>query len=188
MIGILALQGNFDAHVEIIKKLDLDFRLVKKSKDLDCLDGLIFPGGESTTITNLLKKNEKLIDGIRDFANSKPILGTCAGIILMSKKANDERIYNFGFLDVSIERNAYGRQVHSFEGDITVKFSNVNRDSKALFIRAPKIKDIGNKVEVFSTFKNEIVGVKQGMHVGITCHPELLNETLVHEICFKVDK
>ena len=185
MIGVLALQGNFDAHIRIIKKLNLDYRLVNKSKDLDCLDGLIFPGGESTTITKLFKKNENLINGIKDFSNHKPILGTCAGIILMSKQANDKRIYNFGLLDITMQRNAYGRQVHSFEGKISVNYLNSSKDIKALFIRAPKIKEIGKDIEVFATFKNEVVGVKQGMHIGITCHPELLDETFIHDICFK---
>ena len=184
MIGVLALQGNFDAHIKVIKKLNLDYRLVNKSKDLDCLDGLVFPGGESRTITKLFKKNDNLIDAIKDFSNYKPILGTCAGIILMSKQANDERVYNFGFLDVIMQRNAYGRQVHSFEGKISVNYLDSSKDAKALFIRAPKIKEIGKDVEVFATYKNEVVGVKQGMHVGITCHPELLNETLIHNICF----
>jgi len=184
VIGVLALQGNFDAHIKVIKKLNLDYRLVNKSKDLDCLDGLVFPGGESTTISKLFKKNDNLIDGIKDFSNYKPILGTCAGIILMSKQANDERVYNFGFLDVIMQRNAYGRQVHSFEGNISVNYLDSSKDTKALFIRAPKIKEIGKDVEVFATYKNEVIGVKQGMHVGITCHPELLNETLIHSICF----
>ncbi len=184
MIGVLALQGNFDAHIKVIKKLNLDYRLVNKSKDLDCLDGLVFPGGESTTISKLFKKNDNLIDGIKDFSNYKPILGTCAGIILMSKQANDERVYNFGFLDVIMQRNAYGRQVHSFEGNISVNYLDSSKDTKALFIRAPKIKEIGKDVEVFATYKNEVIGVKQGMHVGVTCHPELLNETLIHSICF----
>jgi len=184
VIGVLALQGNFDAHIKVIKKLNLDYRLVNKSKDLDCLDGLVFPGGESTTISKLFKKNDNLIDGIKDFSNYKPILGTCAGIILMSKQANDERVYNFGFLDVIMQRNAYGRQVHSFEGNISVNYLDSSKDTKALFIRAPKIKEIGKDVEVFATYKNEVIGVKQGMHVGVTCHPELLNETLIHSICF----
>ncbi len=188
MIGVLALQGNFDAHLRVIKKLNLDYRLVKKSNDIDCLDGLIFPGGESTTITKLFKKDKSLIEGIKDFSNHKPILGTCAGIILMSKKANDKRVYNFGFLDISMERNAYGRQIHSFEGKISVNYLKSTKDAKALFIRAPKIKEVGKDVEIFATYKNEIVGVKQGMHVGITCHPELLNETLIHDICFREHK
>ena len=188
MIGVLALQGNFDAHIRVIKRLNLDYKLVNKSKDLDCLDGLIFPGGESTTITKLFKKNENLIDGVKDFSKYKPILGTCAGIILMSKKANDKRVHNFGFLDIIIQRNAYGRQVHSFEGKISVNYSSLSKEAKALFIRAPKIKEIGKNVEIFATYKNEAIGVRQGMHVGITCHPELLNETLIHDICFKKDR
>ena len=185
MIGVLALQGNFDSHIKILEKINLNHKLVKTVDDLSSLDGLIIPGGESTTITNLLRRNQSLIDGIYQLSQHKPILGSCAGLILMSKESNDSRVHNFGFLDITTSRNAYGRQVHSFESRISVKDGSVRSDIDVLFIRAPKIDKIDNGVEVLATFREEVVAVRQGKHIGISCHPELLNETLIHEICFK---
>ena len=185
MVGVLALQGNFDSHIRILKKINLKHKLVKTSDDLSSIDGLIIPGGESTTITNLLRRNQSLIDGINQLSKNKPILGSCAGLILMSKESNDSRVHNFGFLDVTTSRNAYGRQVHSFEAKINVKNNTMSYDINVLFIRAPKVDKIKNDVEVLATFQEEVVAVRQGKHVGISCHPELLDETLIHEICFK---
>ena len=185
MVGVLALQGNFDSHIRILKKINLKHKLVKTSDDLSSIDGLIIPGGESTTITNLLRRNQSLIDGINQLSKNKPILGSCAGLILMSKESNDSRVHNFGFLDVTTSRNAYGRQVHSFEAKIKVKNNTMSYDINVLFIRAPKVDKINNDVEVLATFQEEVVAVRQGKHVGISCHPELLDETLIHEICFK---
>ena len=185
MIGVLALQGNFDSHIRILKKINLKHKLVKTSDDLSSVDGLIIPGGESTTITNLLRRNQSLIDGINQLSKNKPILGSCAGLILMSKESKDSRVHNFGFLDVTTSRNAYGRQVHSFEAKINVKNNTMNYDINVLFNRAPKVDKINNDVEVLATFQEEVVAVRQGKHVGISCHPELLDETLIHEICFK---
>ena len=185
MVGVLALQGNFDSHIRILKKINLKHKLVKTSDDLSSIDGLIIPGGESTTITNLLRRNQSLIDGINQLSKNKPILGSCAGLILMSKESKDSRVHNFGFLDVTTSRNAYGRQVHSFEAKINVKNNTMSYDINVLFIRAPKVDKIKNDVEVLATFQEEVVAVRQGKHVGISCHPELLDETLIHEICFK---
>ena len=185
MIGVLALQGNFDSHIKILKKINLKHKLVKTSDDLSSVDGLIIPGGESTTITNLLRRNQSLIDGINQLSKNKPILGSCAGLILMSKESNDSRVHNFGFLDVTTSRNAYGRQVHSFEAKINVNNNTTSYDINVLFIRAPKVHKTNNGVEVLATFQEEVVAVRQGKHVGISCHPELLDETLIHEICFK---
>ena len=185
MVGVLALQGNFDSHIRILKKINLKHKLVKTSDDLSSIDGLIIPGGESTTITNLLRRNQSLIDGINQLSKNKPILGSCAGLILMSKESNDSRVHNFGFLDVTTSRNAYGRQVHSFEAKIKVKNNTMSYDINVLFIRAPKVDKINKGVEVLATFQEEVVAVRQGKHVGISCHPELLDETLIHEICFK---
>ena len=185
MIGVLALQGNFDSHIKILKKINLKHKLVKTSDDLISVDGLIIPGGESTTITNLLRMNQKLVDGINELSKNKPILGLCAGLILMSKESNDSRVHNFGFLDIITSRNAYGRQVHSFEAKINIKNHKISSDINVLFIRAPKVDKVNNGVEVLATFQEQVVAVRQGKHIGISCHPELLDETLIHEICFK---
>ena len=188
MIGVLALQGNFDSHIKILEKINLSHKLVRETEDLDSLEGLIIPGGESTTITNLLKRNQSLIDGINQFSKHKPILGSCAGLILMSKESNDSKVHNFGFLDITTSRNAYGRQVHSFEATINVKDNKISSDINVLFIRAPKVDKVNSGVDVLATLQKEIVGVRQGKHIGISCHPELLDETLIHEICFKGKK
>lgn len=185
MIGVLALQGNFDSHIKILNKINLKHKLVKKAGDLISLHGLIIPGGESTTITNLLKRNQSLIDAINEFSKHKPILGSCAGLILMSKESNDSRVHNFGFLDIVTSRNAYGRQVHSFEAPIQVKNDIICSEINVLFIRAPKVDKVNKGVDILATFQEEIVGVRQGKHIGISCHPELLDETLIHELCFK---
>ena len=185
MIGVLALQGNFDSHIKILEKINLKYKLVKTSDDLSSVEGLIIPGGESTTITNLLRRNQSLVDGINQLSKNKPILGSCAGLILMSKDANDLRVHNFGFLDVTTSRNAYGRQVYSFEAKIKVEDNVISSEIDVLFIRAPKVDKINNGVEVLATFQEEVVAVRQGKHIGISCHPELLDETLIHEICFK---
>ena len=188
MIGVLALQGNFDSHIKILKKINLKHKLVKTSDDLNSVDGLIIPGGESTTMTNLLRKNPSLVDSINHLSKNKPILGSCAGLILMSKESNDLRVHNFAFLDVITSRNAYGRQVHSFEASIKVKNDTISSDIQVLFIRAPKVDEVNRSVDILATFKQEIVAVRQGKHIGISCHPELLDETLIHEICFKGKK
>ena len=100
MIGVLALQGNFDSHVKILEKINLDHKLIKNPEDLNLLDGLILPGGESTTITNLLRKHKNMIDGINRLASKKPILGSCAGLILMSKDSNDDRVHNLSLIHI----------------------------------------------------------------------------------------
>ena len=108
-----------------------------------------------------MRKNQSLIDGINKLSKNKPILGSCAGLILMSKESNDSRVHNFAFLDVITCRNAYGRQVHSFEAKINVKNGLMSSDIDVLFIRAPKIDKINNDVEVLATFQEEVVAVRQ---------------------------
>lgn len=186
MIGVLALQGNFVSHIEILNKIGIDSRLVKNSQDLSDLNGLILPGGESTTMSNLLLRDQSFVDAIKSFSDSKPIFGTCAGLILMSKNSFDKKVLNMDILDIEVSRNAYGRQIHSFEDSITLESKEDNsRLIKASFIRAPKITSIGKDVEVLCKHNNEIVGVKQGIHMAVTCHPELQNEILLHKLCFE---
>ena len=186
MIGVLALQGNFVSHIEILNKIGIDSKLVKNVNDLSDLNGLILPGGESTTMSNLLLRDQSFVDAIKSFSQSKPIFGTCAGLILMSKNSFDKKVLNMDILDIEVNRNAYGRQVHSFEDSITLESrEDKSRLIKASFIRAPKITSIGKDVEVLCKHNNEIVGVKQGIHMAVTCHPELQNEILLHKLCFE---
>ena len=118
MIGVLALQGNFSSHIQILNKLGHDSKLVKCSKDLEGINGLIIPGGESTTITKLIKRENKFVKSIESFSKKYPILGTCAGLILMSKNSFDDKVLNFGIINIESKRNAYGRQVYSFDTDL----------------------------------------------------------------------
>ena len=184
MIGVLALQGNFSSHVKVLCLLGHNSRLVKSPKDLDDIDGLIVPGGESTTITKLINRDKKFVESIQSFSKNYPILGTCAGLILMSRDSFDNKVVNLGIVDIESTRNAYGRQVHSFDAELSLDYGSKNDSFKASFIRAPKISKVGKNVEVICTYNHLPVAIKEGMHVTTTFHPELKNETLIHKLCF----
>lgn len=176
-IGILALQGGFDLHRNLLnelaskKKMVIDITLVKKPVDLTNLDGIVLPGGESTVIKRLLESSE--LDKPLGTALSRglPAFGTCAGLIILCD--------HFSVLDCSIERNSYGTQIDSFESD--VEFLPTNTNCKAFFIRAPRIISVGESVEVFARKNDEIVGVIQGDTIGITCHPEVAKSYEFHD-------
>lgn len=185
LIGVLALQGNFQSHLEILNKIGKTSKEIKFSKELDEVEGLIIPGGESTTIFNLLNREKNFVSEIKSFADSFPILGTCAGLILMSQLKNDKIVKSLDIIDALVERNAYGRQINSFSASIQLK-NNLFQERliQGSFIRAPKIISYGESTEPFAFFQNEVVGVKSGKHFGITFHPEIFKETFIHEICF----
>ena len=145
MIGVLALQGNFSSHVKVLGLLGHNSKLVKSPKDLDDIDGLVIPGGESTTMTKLINRDEKFFESIQSFSKNQPILGTCAGLILMSKDSFDSKVINLGIIDIESTRNAYGRQVHSFDAELSLEHGSKNDSFKASFIRAPKISKVGKK-------------------------------------------
>jgi 5'-phosphate synthase pdxT subunit len=185
LIGVLALQGNFQSHLEILNQLGKTSKEIKFSKELDQIEGLIIPGGESTTIYNLLNREKNFAREIKSFSRSFPILGTCAGLILMSKIEDDKIVKSLNILDVLVERNAYGRQINSFSASIQLKNDSFGeRLIQGSFIRAPKIISYGEDTEPFAFFQNEVVGIKSGKHIGITFHPEIFQETFIHEICF----
>ena len=137
-IGILALQGDFNKHRLILEQLDLEPTLVQYPSDLDHVRGLIIPGGESTTMTKLMDR-AGFYESITSFANTNPVLGTCAGLIMMSNQAKDKRIKTLGLLDVDVERNASGRQIHSICVPLNVDIIGKSQPIDATFIRAPKI-------------------------------------------------
>ena len=145
---------------------------------------MVIPGGESTTISDLMERIN-FHDSIKNFARTKPILGTCAGLIMMSKNIVDDRLKSLGILDVSVDRNAYGRQINSFESEIEVSINGKNHSVLATFIRAPKINKIGKNVKVLSYLNNEPVVVKQGLHLGLAFHPELVETTFFHNYTFR---
>ena len=184
-IGVLELQGNFESHHKILKKLGYDSVGVKNSSDLECLDGLVLPGGESTTMS-LLIDSFNLRDSLLDFSKNKPILGTCAGLILMAKNIeNESKVNPLGILDITIGRNAYGRQIMSKKEKINMEFDSNLIDFEVTLIRAPKIKGVGNEIQVLLELDDSPIAIYNGMHMGLSFHPELNGVTLFHDILFR---
>ncbi len=182
-IGILALQGNFQKHKLILDQLGVESTYVRYSSSLDDLNGLIIPGGESTTMSKLLDRSG-LFESIVSFADKNPILGTCAGLIMMANNAMDDRVNTFKLLDIDIERNASGRQIDSLVESLTINYDNIQKRIDATFIRSPKIIRHGKNVNVIAYYKGTPCAVKSGKHVGLSFHPELNGVSLFHEIAF----
>ena len=180
-IGVLSLQGDYLNHINTLKELDISYCKVRYSSDFDCIDGLIIPGGESTAIYNLIEK-ENLYDKILEFVNTKPVYGTCAGLILLSKVILNnnytKNIKSFNALDIEIERNGWGRQINSFIEEVKIK--PFNEKFRAIFIRAPKIKSVNKDVEILSEFKGTPIMVRKDNILGTTFHPELTNDIRIH--------
>ena len=175
-IGVLALQGGFQKHIDVLHQLDVDSQAVRLPSDLNFIDGLILPGGESTTQTKLLHSSG-LFTAIRSFGYKKPIFGTCAGSILMGESASDFDHETFGFVPVHIIRNAYGTQTDSFSGS----FEFMNHQVRSLFIRAPKIEVSSDDVRVLSVLDQDPVVIQYRHYLMSTGHPELLDESAIHE-------
>jgi 5'-phosphate synthase pdxT subunit len=183
MIGVLALQGDYSKHLEILEKLKISSCEIRYPHQLNEINGLIIPGGESTTMTDLIERND-LHNNIITFSNENPILGTCAGLIMMSRSVNDNRVKSLNILDIEVDRNAYGRQVNSFTDKLSIYIEGISKNITATFIRAPKINKMGKEIEIISSYNNEPVAVKQGIHMGLAFHPELDGITLFHEFIF----
>jgi len=158
--------------------------LVRYPSDLNLISGLIIPGGESTTMTKLMDR-AGFYESITSFANSNPVLGTCAGLIMMSNQAKDRRIKTLGLLDVDVERNASGRQIHSLCELLNIDINGKSQPTEATFIRAPIIVRYGPNVNVLATFKGSPCAVQSGLHLGLSFHPELNGVTIFHEFAFK---
>ena len=183
MIGVLALQGDYSKHKDILDKLKLSSCEIRYSHQFNEISGLIIPGGESTTMTDLIDRNG-LHKDIYSFSKSKPILGTCAGLIMMARIVNDDRVKPLNILDIEVDRNAYGRQVNSFRDKLSVSISGKFENVFATFIRAPKINNMAKDIEIICSYNNDPVAIKQGIHVGLAFHPELDGITLFHEYTF----
>ena len=179
-IGVLALQGDFAEHESILKRLGAATRQVRMPADLDGIDGLIIPGGESTTITRLINMYG-LYEPLRAFAGSRPVWGTCAGAIVMARDATDLDRDPLRVMDIDVVRNAFGRQVDSFETDLP--FAEIDGPPvHAIFIRAPLIRSVGEGVKAVATLADgEIVAARQGHLLATSFHPELTDDTRVHE-------
>jgi len=190
-VGVLALQGAFIEHEKVLNRLGVAAREVRLPKDLEGLDGLIIPGGESTTIGKLAVQYD-LIDPLRAMAQSgKPMWGTCAGMIFMAKNVGREQP-RLGLIDVTVRRNAFGRQVDSFEADLDVKGIDGTRPFHAIFIRAPLIESVGEGVDVLARVgRNDaavIVAVRQGNLLATSFHPELSADDRFHRFFLSLAK
>jgi pyridoxal 5'-phosphate synthase pdxT subunit len=172
LVGVLALQGGFDAHARVLRKLGAQVREVRTPADLEGLDGLVMPGGESTTMTLGIER-EGLAEPLRALhAAGTPIFGTCAGLILLDRS-------HLGLMDIAAERNAFGRQVHSFEEDL--RFPDMEGGPvRAVFIRAPWIAEHGPDVEVLASVDGHPVAARQGSLLAISFHPELGEDDRLH--------
>ena len=179
-IGILAIQGDFYLHKESFNKLNIDTLYVKNSNHLLKCDALVIPGGESTTMSLLFDKYS-LFSDIKKFSQTRSLFGTCAGSILMSTKTNDKRIKNLKCLNLTVKRNAWGSQIHSFSDKIIFNSSlkiNLKKDYFATFIRAPKFYDFGSNCTVLGKYNNEPVLIRNNMHIISSFHPEMHNKNL----------
>ncbi len=183
MIGVLALQGDYERHSHILDLLQLQSMEIRYPDELGMIHGLVIPGGESTTMTDLMDRNG-FYKPIRKFAKDHPILGTCAGLIMMATSVPNSRVEPLGILNIEVDRNAYGRQVHSFTDQLPVRLDGRETQVSSTFIRAPKITRIEAGIEVICEYKGNPVAVKQGLHMGLSFHPELDNVTLFHDFIF----
>lgn len=178
-IGVLCLQGAVREHVQALEKCGVEVVCVKKKEQFADLDGLIIPGGESTTIGKLLARYD-LGASIRTLVEEgKPVFGTCAGLILLSKKVAGSDQYLLKEMDINVERNAFGRQRESFEQDLPISCLG-DEPFRAVFIRAPLIKEYGDDVEILATCEDRIVLARQGNILVSSFHPELTDDERMH--------
>ena len=179
-IGVLAIQGDFAAHARALWRIGVDAIEVRRSNDLDATDGLIVPGGESTTMLKF-NEEENLAESLTDFARQgKPIFGTCAGAILLAREVYNPPQASIGLIDIGVERNGYGRQVDSFIAEVETAIED--GPLEAVFIRAPRIRGAGPNVEVVASLNDEAVLVREGNILAATFHPELTEDTRVHSL------
>jgi pyridoxal 5'-phosphate synthase pdxT subunit len=183
VIGVLALQGAFRAHADRLIELGVDVRDVRRPADLTAVDALVMPGGESTTMSNLLTSSG-LFDEIKArLSDGLPVFGTCAGMILLASEIHDGRPdqRTFGALDITVQRNGYGRQLDSFETELEVTaVDDVDAPFHGVFIRAPRVESVGPAVEVLARHGDDAVLVRQGRVMAASFHPELTNDLRLH--------
>jgi 5'-phosphate synthase pdxT subunit len=184
-VGVLALQGDFEAHGRTIKRLGAQPVFVRSAADLESIDGLVIPGGESTTMLKLLHE-EGMLAPLAEFGRRHPVFGTCAGAILLAAGVSHPAQESLALMDIDVERNAYGRQIDSRVAHLTPEadFAARTRDGEmeAVFIRAPVIRRVGAQARVLARYHGDPVLVEQGPHLVATFHPELTNDSRVHEL------
>ena len=179
-IGILALQGNYQQHNNVLEMLGIQSTLIRHSRELDKCDSLIIPGGESSVISKLLD-NIQLRLNLIDFAGTSPILGTCAGMIMLSNTKATDNMEPLNIMDFEVKRNAWGRQANSFSAEINLDFEKNNRSFHAVFIRAPRISRIGKSIKILASYNDEPILISNGIHLASSFHPEIGNDHRIHE-------
>lgn len=185
-IGILALQGAFQEHKNILDSLNIDNCLVKTKEQLKDIDGIILPGGESTAMGKLLRDFDILEPLKEKIKNGFPVFGTCSGMILLAEKLSNSDVVHLGVMGIEVKRNAYGRQLGSFEtlGD----FKGIDKKVKMVFIRAPYVENIKEGVEILSVVNGNITAVREKNMLAVSFHPELTADTSVHEYFLDIVK
>jgi 5'-phosphate synthase pdxT subunit len=179
-VGVLALQGDFEAHAKAVRRAGAEAVEVRSADELAGVDALIIPGGESTTILKLLNETG-LKQPVAEFAASKPVFGTCAGAILLAKQVTNPLQEALGVVDITVERNAYGRQLDSRIVQLKPENGRLGNDEiEAVFIRAPIIRSVGPEAKVLLRYNGDPVLVEQGRHMVATFHPELSSDDRVH--------
>ncbi|GLX71385.1 pyridoxal 5'-phosphate synthase glutaminase subunit PdxT [Paenibacillus glycanilyticus] len=177
-IGVLALQGAVAEHIRSLEAAGAEAVAVKRIEELAELDGIVIPGGESTTIGKLIRKYG-FLEALREFSElGKPLFGTCAGLIILADKIEGQEDAHLELMNMVVARNAFGRQRESFETDLPIK--GIEEKVRAVFIRAPLIKEVGNNVDVLSVYNDEIVAARQGHLLACSFHPELTDDYRLH--------
>lgn len=185
-IGILALQGAFQEHKNILDSLNIDNCLIKTKEQLEDIDGIILPGGESTAMGKLLRDFGILEPLKEKIKNGFPVFGTCSGMILLAEKLSNSEIVHLGVMGIEVKRNAYGRQLGSFETE--ADFKGIDKKVKMIFIRAPYVENIKEGVKILATVNGNIVAVREKNMLAVSFHPELTNDTSVHEYFLDIIK
>lgn len=176
VVGVLAIQGDFQAHIATLERIGIDYKEIRTGNDLVGITHLIVPGGESTTIRKISKSNG-LWQKLARFEG--PVMGTCMGSVIMAQEIEAPKDEALGLLDMTVRRNAYGRQINSFAADGRIKF--LNEPFEMVFIRAPKITRMGKDVEPIAWLGDDITGVMAGNKIAFTFHPELSDSVKIHE-------
>jgi 5'-phosphate synthase pdxT subunit len=179
-IGVLGLQGDFSLHLKTLKRIHIDSKVVRWPEELKTCDGLILPGGESTTFMNLMEKTG-LREAIPEYAQYHPLFGTCAGLIVLSSEVLRNGFESLGLIDLVVERNAYGRQIDSFSEQIQIPILPENPGFEAVFIRAPIIRRLGASTQALGFHGDEIVLARNENVLVATFHPELTRDPRIHE-------
>ncbi len=184
IIGILGIQGGFARHKDMLRSMGYNTLIVRTAEELKKTNALIIPGGESTTLLNLFDKLQ-LRDAIQDYNKNAPIMGTCAGLIVLSKKTELTKYNPLGLIDIEVSRNAYGRQKESFICKINLELNLKQIEFEAVFIRAPKIIKYGSECRVLSKYKDDVILIQNDSVLACSFHPELTLDNTIHKFFIK---